>query len=221
MYAEFRKRIEVRIRLMGLSAVLLIFQIIVLVFGFLGAAITFEYSLKTKPSAIEIFGDQAWRLRESIAEAEKHVKALQDNEALKPATKAIGFQNNVLALNESVKATGGRLDELSKAVYENQGKLVDTFLNEKRILFILSGFFIAYLVKLFSGLYKYNAYVKAHYLAVLDALDLTVNGNEPNDQIDIERFKGLLASLSVKDLRIDQGGSLLEGVGLKKAKADA
>jgi len=221
MYAEFKKRIEARIRLMDLSAVALIFLIIVLVFGFLGVVIAFEYSLKTKPSVIEVFGGQAWRLRESIAEAEKNVKALQDNEALKPATKAIGFQNNVLALNESVKATGGRLDELSKAVNESQGKLVDTFLNEKRILFVLSGFFIAYLVKLFSGLYKYNAYVKAHYLAVLDALDLSANGNEANDQIDIERFKGLLEALSVKDLRIDQGGTLLEGVSLKKAKADA
>ena len=218
MHPEFKKSIKARILLMNISAALLITQIMALVFGFLGTVIYFEYSLKTMPSAIEIFGDQARRLRESLAVAEKHVKALQDNGALKPAMKAIGFKNNILTLNESLKATGGRLDELSKAVYENQDKLVDTFQNEKRILFVLSGVFVAYLVKLFSGLYKYNAYVKAHYLAVLDALELTANGSEEN--IDIERFKRLLAALSVKDLRIDQGGTLLDGINLTKAKAD-
>lgn len=220
MYDEYRKRIKHRILLMDVASVFLILSIMCLVFGFLVSVFSFEYS-KAKPSVISLFSDETWRFRETLAEANKHIESIQNDKSMNVAVKAIGFQNNVVALNESLKATNGHLNEFAKAVYENQGKLIDSFLNEKRILFALSGLFVAYLVKLFSGLYKYNAYVKAHYSAVLDALELAMNESEKGASIDLKRFKEMLAALSVKDLRIDQGGSLLEELLSKKEKADA
>lgn len=221
MYDEYRNCIRARIKMMDISAAVLVLLIITLVFGFLGTVVSFEYLQKPKPSAIAVFGDEVWRLRDTISETSKRIESLQSDKGMAASTKALGFQNNVAALNEGMKATGGRLDELAKSIYENQGKVIDSYLNEKRILFVISGLFVAYLVKLFSGLYKYNAYLKAHYVAVLDALDLSMIGASGSNQIDLARFNELLTSLSVKHLRIDQGGSLFEGLLPKKEKPDA
>ncbi len=221
MYDEYRRRLKIRIRLMDISAVLLVVLIVTLVFGFLGAVFSFEYLTKSKPTTISIFSDEVWRLRDSIAIAEQHIDTIQKNNSLVAAAKTSGFQNNVVALNESMKMTSGRLDELAKSVYENQGKILDSYLTEKRILFVFCGLFVAYLVKLFSGLYKYNAYTKAHHAAIFDALDLSLVGKEGNERIDVKRFQEMVATLSVKHLQIDQGGSLLEGLMPKKEKSDA
>lgn len=218
MYDEYRNRIRARIKMMDISAAVLVILIVTLVFGFLGTVVSFEYLLKPKPSAIAVFTDEAWRLHDTISETGKRIESLQNDKGMAASTKALGFQNNVAALNEGLKATSGRLDELAKSIYENQGKVIDSYLNEKRILFVISGLFVAYLVKLFSGLYKYNAYLKAHYVAVLDALDLSMIGASGSSQIDLARFNELLTSLSVKHLRIDQGGSLLEELLPKKEK---
>ena len=206
---------------MDVSAVLLVLLIISLVFGFLGAVLSFEYLSKSKPTVIASFGEEVWRLRDTISETEQHIEAIRNSPALIGAAKAGAFQNNFAALSESMKVTSGRLDGFAKIVYENQGKITDSYLNEKRALLVFSGLFIAYLVKLFSGLYKYNAYLKAHYVAVLDALELSTVGRDGNERIDVKVFNGLLATLSVQHLQIDQGGSFLEGLLAKKDKPDA
>jgi hypothetical protein len=188
------------------------------VFGFLGTVFCFEYQLKPKPTAIAVFSDEVWRLQQTILETERNLASLQNEKSVSTKVKAVGFQNNTSGLSESFKLASGHLDELAKSIYENQDKLITSHLNEKRILLVFSGLFVAYLVKLFSGLYKYNAYLKAHYVTALDALDLSMVGGEGNDKIDMTRFKDLLAALSVKHLLIDQGGSLFEGLLSKKGR---
>lgn len=215
MHRAYRKRIKKRIKLMDWAACVLVMLILALVFGFLATVIGFEHLLKPLPPAIAAFSQDVREFREALAKAERNIKDLQAG-ALPAVVRDGGIQNNEAVLSESLRLTAGHLDELAKSVYANQDKILGSYLNERRIVLVLSGLFVAYLVKLFAGLYKYNAYLKAHYASILDALDLSVIDQGGDERFDLARFQQLVAMLSVKHLQIDHGASFLEGLVTRK-----
>lgn len=208
----YRTKLERRIRHRDISGVALLVLIFSLVLSFLFMVLSFDYLLKPKPSVMVEFADQAWRLRESIEDSYRKLESLESMKNLAKEQVTIGANSNVAGLREDVSATSGRLKELTEAVYQNQGKTIDTYLNEKRILLVVASVFIAYLVRLFANLYKYNTRLRSQYHTVLDAIDLSYVQKGGATVFDIERFKKLLPLLSVKDIQIEPVGNLLNQI---------
>nr|WP_199048042.1 hypothetical protein [Dyella sp. ASV24] len=220
---SFKQNLLVRINHLGYSSAALIFLIFSLVFGFLTAVVSFEYLVDNTPKELAAFSDQAWRLQDDIQRTESNIKSLIVDANLPGTSKTQGLSNNVASLSESIRAADGSLSSLKKAVYENHGKISETYFNGRRILFVLSSIFIAYLVKLLAGLYKYNAYLRAHYQAILDAVELSVAGSgEAAGPIDAARLREMVDLVGVRYLKISEDSihidALIEKVGIPKAK---
>ncbi len=204
MYDILSKKLKTQIRNMELVSGGLMLLILVLSLSFPIFVGAFDYFFNDKPKVINEFNHMVWRFRDEVGSVESNIKSLAGNADLPAGPMAAGIESNIASLGEEAKAVSTNLDELANSVRRQQESIYDNYLNAKRILLLVAGLFVAYLIKLLGNLYRYNAHLHSHYLSVSYALDMAKDSESGEGKIDLERMRAALDVVSSKEIKLSE-----------------
>lgn len=202
--ADFHNRVESRIKLMSIVSMLLMTIIFVISFGFVASVVAFEFTFADKPEVVNSLRDAAWNTTQAIVSSEHNMRSMLGKEEHSDLLKQSTIINSLDASTRAIDYLATKVEELVRVAAARDESIVGEFLTSKRLLLAFAGLFLAVVVKLLIELYKYNAHLRSHYVAVADALRLSGEGFSTHE------FDRLVGVLSPPHIRIGPVRSLHE-----------
>ena len=199
---KYEKRVRSRFRI----GVLLTLNILAIVIVYIYSVFVFEYVDNGRPKELASFSTEVVSLNRNMEAVINAGNSVLRHNAGAENASTVELKNAIDALNENLKSSKAHMSELGKAVYSNQERIQENFLNGKRISLVLCGLIVIYLVKMFAGFYRFNTYLQVYYENVTDTLELMQDG------VNTKKFAELYKILSLKDLKIDQEKDFLENI---------
>ncbi|MDW5418884.1 hypothetical protein R6242_20135 [Iodobacter sp. CM08] len=208
MHSEYKEELKRRIKEHGIYSSILMTLIILLSLGFPSIVFIFEVYKTNTPSFIINFNDNAWHVRMEVIKSTDNIRDIIKGPI---GNKNEGIESNILSLKEEIKSFSNKIDSFSSEVQKKQVLLQDSHINGQRLLFLFSGLFVLFLIKLLSNLYRHNANIRTHYTSMLDALIITSYG--PNEEkFNLEFFQNALKTVTRKDLILGETTNVLEKI---------
>ncbi len=170
--SELAEVLTGRVKRMGIASAGLMLLISVLALGYVSAVVAFEAILAPESEAATELKDATWDAQRAITASSRVIEdTLRDkNVAPEIANKIV--QAQLLTVQREVSSLSSSTAGLAQAVSSKRAALNTEFLNGRRVLFAIGAIFVVLVLRLLIELYKYNAHLRSHYLAVLDALTL-------------------------------------------------
>ena len=185
---------------------MVLLTILITTFGFIVGVVLFELSSSSRPAITNSLRDAAYEAQRGILAAENNMRSSLEKPEYADFLKHQIVVANLESSRRSIDSFTAKIEELARVAAAKDESIVGSFITSQRLLFIAAALFLAVIVKLLIELYKYNAHLRSHYVAISDALH--ISGGKLNAS-ELNPFTQLL---SPPDIRIGPVRSLHDAV---------
>lgn len=193
--AELAKILNTRVKRMGLVSVGLMALISTLALGYVSAVIAFETVVAPQTDVATSLRDSSWDAQRTIVASSRVIEDTVNSKNLDPEIVNKIVRAQLLAVQREVASLSNATNELAEAVSRKKATINAEFLNGRRVLFAIGAIFVVLVLRLLIELYKYNAHLRSHYMALMDALILE---GERFNQVSFDKSFRLLAPTGIQ-----------------------
>ena len=170
--SELSKILNARIKRMGFASAGLMLLISTLALGYVSTVIAFEAILAPKTEVATSLRDSSWEANNAIGASSRIIENTLNDRNINPEIANKIVEEQLLAVQREISSLSNSTSGLAEAVSSKRSIINAEFLNGRRILFAIGAIFVVLVLRLLIELYKYNAHLRSHYIALVDALTL-------------------------------------------------
>ncbi|KAB7711023.1 hypothetical protein GBN32_09875 [Plesiomonas shigelloides] len=170
----------------------MLLQMLTILIGSAYVAWMFDGLSNQQPRYISLLNEESQRLKYHYSEATRNIQYLLDHKQ-----NSVGIENNLALLTAEVTGLKNSMNGYSKAFNEGKYGILDNHMLGKKILLAIFSMFFLFYLKFLVNMYKYNANMLSHDIALSDSIKLAADKDDNGNYIiNLEILKELITVLS-------------------------